>query len=111
MNEENKPPTAAPLHGIVIGRFDALAKRGYHVNVVFTGDTVECVSIIGGDCNCPCPKHFDPSDGHGFTHVSMDDVPDDVLEALDDGRDSQSFCDGMFDWMENHVLSVEAKSR
>ena len=95
----------------VIERFDALAKRGYSVNVAFTGDTIECTSIMGGDCNCPCKKFYDPSDGHGFTYVHMDDVPDDVVDILDDGRDSQAFCDGLFDWMQQYVLSVEGKPR
>lgn len=106
-----KTSMSAPVHAIVIGRFDALAKRGYHVNVMFAGNTVECISIAGGDANCPCHKYFDPSDGHGFTYVHMDHVPDDVLNDLDDGRESQAVCDGLFDWMEKHVLAMEAKPR
>lgn len=111
MSKRTDHATDASLHGIVIGRFEALANRGYHVNVVFTGDTVECTHISGGDPNCPHPKYFDPSDGHGWTYVHMDHVPDEVLDELDDGRSSQEFCDGLFDWMEKHVLNVEAKAR
>lgn len=95
----------------VIGRFDALAKRGYHVTVMFTGDTIECTCIMGGDCNSPYKQFFNPIDGRGFTYVHMDHVPDDVVGGLDDGRDSQAFCDGLFDWMSQYVLSVEGKPR
>lgn len=95
----------------VIRRFIELSKRGYQVHVSFSGDVIECTCIVGGDCNCPCPKYFDPSDGHGRTFVHMDDIPEDVLDELDDGRDSQAYSIGLFDWMEKYVLSVEAKSR
>ena len=94
----------------IIERSRQLAKRGYQVGVAFTGDMVECTYITGGDANCPHPKYFDPSDGHGFTYVHMDHVPDNIFDELDDGRDPQAFSNGLFDWMEKRVLYLEARA-
>lgn len=86
-----------------------LAKRGYEVNVTFSGDTVACVYIEGGDSNCPHLKYYDPADGHGYTHVHMDNIPGDVLDGLDDGRDPQAYCEGLFEWMRRRVLELEGR--
>jgi hypothetical protein len=95
----------------LLERFHELSRRGYAVNVQFCGDTVECLSILGGDPQCSHPKYFDPRDGHGFTFVSMDDVPNSVLDDADKGQSSQDYCDRLFNWMQGQAISLEGLSR
>lgn len=104
----------------LLKKFDSLARRGYEVHVTFYGDGVECTHIIGGDPNCSHRKYFDPEDGHGFTYVHMDDIPDEVLDSVDKLTSTQVCQNGssdwlsrymMFEWMEQHVLSVEAEPK
>lgn len=59
-----------------------LLARGYQSIILIGGTGAEVQSIMGGDCNCPRPKFYDPQDGHGWTYIHMDDVPDDVMDTF-----------------------------
>ena len=65
---------------------------------------VDLISITGGDSNCPHPKYYDPSDGHGFTHVHMDD---DRFDELPDEATDFDYAKAMVIYCE----SVEGLSR
>lgn len=93
-----------------VDSFRRLAARGYHVHVVFSPTKTECYLITGGDPNCSHKKYYDPADGHGYTHVHMDDVPDLLLDELD-GEDEQTVCDEVFLWMESKVIQSEGKAK
>ena len=58
----------------LIERFEALLARNWILEVLVDGSSeVSPVYLMGGDCNCPYPKHYDPADGHGFTYLNADD--------------------------------------
>ena len=69
----------------VLELLEPLIDKGWMANLWFDKEEVYLYSLTGGDRNCPHPKNYDPSDGHGHTYITEHDV--DIPEVPDDKYD------------------------
>jgi len=58
----------------ILQPFKALLAKGYELSLTVRASGCTADLLMGGDCNCPKRKYYDPADGHGFTHVHSEDI-------------------------------------
>ena len=70
----SEQPTIEQKVSEILQPFKALLAKGYELSLTVRASGCTADLLMGGDCNCPKRKYYDPADGHGFTYVHSDDI-------------------------------------
>ena len=115
MDQSNETPDAPASSRCYVADLakvvEPLLQRGYHVMLSLEDDSACIECITGGDTNCTHPKYYDPADGHGYTSVHMDDIPDKVLDSFDDRMPEGELSRAWAAWMVAEAERLEAKPK